>query len=319
MIRKQLQRNRYSRHIRDLLSETTFSRKQLIQPLFIVEGLHRNEPIASLRSNERLTTDSCLAQVTADLEAGVDQFIIFFVPEKKADKNFNNTYAEKVLAKLHQSFGNDAFFWVDTCLCSKTKSGHCCIFSEQGEIDFEATHEALSSFAVSCAQAGAQGIAPSDMIDGRVQALRTALDKSGKTMTPIMSYSTKFSSSFYGPFRDAADSAPQFGDRKQYQLDVRNRSGAIQASLRCAEEGADLLMVKPGLTSIDLIAPIKEATNLPVGAYQVSGEFGGLSLLGEKGLMNFDQALMESWHVFRRAGASFIITYGARFAKGYGF
>lgn len=319
MNQKQLQRNRYSRHIRDLLSETTFSRKQLIQPLFIVEGLLRNEPIPSLRSNERLCTEGCLRQVATDLEAGIDQFILFFVPEKKADKNFDNTYPEKVLTKLEQTFGNDAFFWVDTCLCSKTTSGHCCIFSETGDIDFEETHKALCTSALSYIQAGADGIAPSDMIDGRVHALRTSLNNAGKRLTPIMSYSTKFSSCFYGPFRDAADSAPQFGDRKQYQLDVRNRSGAIQASIRCAEEGADLLMVKPGLTSIDLIFPIKEATNLPVGAYQVSGEFGGLSLLGEKGQINFDHALMETWHVFRRAGANFIITYGARLARGFGF
>lgn len=315
---KHLQRQRYNRHIRDLLSETTFSRKQLIQPLFIVEGLTRNEPIASLRGNERLSGESCLAQIANDLEAGVEQFIIFFVPQKKAERSFNNGFAQSVLSKLESTFKTDAHFWIDTCLCSKTTSGHCCIFNDSGEIDFDATHTALSTFAVECAQAGADGIAPSDMIDGRVHALRTALDKGGKPMIPIMSYSTKFSSSFYGPFRDAADSAPQFGDRKQYQLDVRNRSAALQASIRCAEEGADMLMVKPGLTSIDLINPIRETTGLPVGAYQVSGEFGGLSLLGDNGLMNFDQALMETWHVFRRAGASFIITYGARMAKGLG-
>jgi porphobilinogen synthase len=315
---KQLQRLRANRQLRDMLSETTFTRKQLIQPLFIVEGLTKNEPIASLRGNVRLSADSSLKQVESDLEAGVENFMIFFVPKEKKACGFSNDFTTSALNTLSSKFGKDAFFWIDTCLCSKTDTGHCCLFTSEGDIDFEATHKALSDFAVGCVQAGAHGIAPSDMIDGRVSALRVGLDKAGKSMTPIMSYSTKFSSSFYGPFRDAADSAPQFGDRKQYQLDVRNRSAAIHASIRCAEEGADILMVKPGMTSIDLIEPIKQATHLQVGAYQVSGEFGGLSVLADQNLMNFDAALMETWHVFRRAGASFIITYGARMAKGLG-
>ena len=316
---KHLQRLRMTRQLRDMMAETSFSRKQLIQPLFIVEGLTKDEPIPSLRGNVRLSAESALKQVELDLEAGVENFMIFFVPKEKKACNFSNEFPQKVLSSLSSKFGQDAFYWIDTCLCSKTDSGHCCIFTKEGEIDFEATHKSLTDFAVACAQAGAHGIAPSDMIDGRVAALRKGLDIVGKTMTPIMSYSSKFSSSFYGPFRDAADSAPQFGDRKQYQLDVRNRSAAINASIRCAEEGADILMVKPGITSIDLIAPIKEATNLQVGAYQVSGEFGGLSVLADQNLMNFDLALMETWNVFRRAGASFIITYGARMAKGLGF
>ncbi len=316
---KQLQRTRYTRHIRELCAETSFTRAQLIQPLFIVEGLTRNEEIPSLTGNVRLTNESCLSQIESDLEQGVSNFMIFFVPSKKADRDFNNSFSAKTIQSIKSKFGDDLHLWIDTCLCSKTTSGHCCIFTEKGETDYEATHEALSTFAVSCADAGADGIAPSDMIDGRVAALRSALDKKGHVMIPIMSYSTKFSSAFYGPFRDAADSAPQFGDRKQYQLDVRNRSAAIAASVRCAEEGADLLMVKPGITSIDLITPIKESTGLPVGAYQVSGEYGGMALLAKEGLMNFDLALTESWNVFRRAGANFIITYGARLGRKLGY
>lgn len=315
---KQLQRLRSTRQLRDMLAETTFNRKQLIQPLFIVEGLTRNEPIASLRGNARLTAESALSQVETDLEAGVENFIIFFVPQEKKAAGFQHDFSSTMLQKLSSRFGKDAFFWVDTCLCSKTDSGHCCLFTPEGAIDFEATHDALTSFAVACADAGAHGIAPSDMIDGRVAALREGLNKAQHHMIPIMSYSTKFQSSFYGPFRDAADSAPQFGDRKQYQLDVRNRSAALQAGIRCSEEGADLLMVKPGMTSIDLIEPIKQATGLQVGAYQVSGEFGGLSVLADQQLMNFDLALMETWYTFRRAGAAFVITYGARMAKRLG-
>ncbi len=164
-------------------------------------------------------------------------------------------------------------------------------------------------------KAGANGISPSDMNDGRVAHLRATLDAAGFDIAPIMSYSTKFASNFYGPFRDAADSAPQFGDRRSYQLDVRNRSDALASSRRCAEEGADLLMVKPGQPSADLIRPIAEQTGLPVGAYQVSGEYTSLVLLAREKFVDFDAALLESWYNLRRAGASYIITYGARLAQ----
>jgi porphobilinogen synthase len=182
----------------------------------------------------------------------------------------------------------------------------------------EETLDELARSAVAFAEAGADGISPSDMMDGRVAHIRAALDEKGFKLTPVMSYSTKFASNFYGPFRNAADSAPQFGDRRGYQLDVRNRSGAIAASVRCAEEGADILMVKPGMTSLDLIRPIHEVTDLQVGAYQVSGEYGGISVLAEQGLIKFEEALLETWHVFKRAGAQYIITYGARYAKSLG-
>jgi porphobilinogen synthase len=207
--------------------------------------------------------------------------------------------------------------WVDTCLCSYTTHGHCAVLDEQG-IKLEDTLNELAKSAVAFAEAGADGISPSDMMDGRVARIRAALDEKGFELVPVMSYSTKFASNFYGPFRNAADSAPQFGDRRHYQLDVRNRSDALAASRRCAEEGADLLMVKPGLTSLDLIRPIKELTGRQVGAYQVSGEYAGLVLLAEQGLIKFEEALMETWHVFKRAGAQYIITYGARYARQLG-
>jgi porphobilinogen synthase len=156
------------------------------------------------------------------------------------------------------------------------------------------------------------------MMDGRTARLRGALDGRGHAAIPIMSYSTKFASKFYGPFRSAAASAPKHGTREHYQIDVRARTDAIQSSVRCAEEGADLLMVKPGLTSLDLIAPIKAATGRLVGAYQVSGEYAALCALGRDGLADFDAALLETWHVFRRAGAAYVITYGARRAKALG-
>ena len=175
----------------------------------------------------------------------------------------------------------------------------------EGGIDLGATLDALARAAVAAAGAGADGVSPSDMMDGRTAHLRAALDDDGHGRVPIMSYSTKFASQFYGPFRAAADSAPQFGNRRHYQIDVRSRRDAIGSSVRCANEGADLLMVKPALTSLDLIAPIAEATGLPVGAYQVSGEYASLVALAERGFADFDAALAETLHVLRRAGAAY--------------
>src|SRR5262249_10887315 len=189
--------------------------------------------------------------------------------------------------------------------------------NEKG-VKLKETLDELAKSAVSFAEAGADGISPSDMMDGRVARIRSTLDEKGFETVPVMSYSTKFASNFYGPFRHAANSAPQFGDRRHYQLDVRNRTDAINSSIRCAEEGADLLMVKPGLTALDLIRPINERTGRQVGAYQVSGEFAGLVLLAEQGLIKFEEALLETWHVFKRAGAQYVITYGARHAKSLG-
>jgi porphobilinogen synthase len=219
---------------------------------------------------------------------------------------------------MRQRAGDDAAIWVDTCICSFTETGHCCVHDSRGRQDLAATHSALEVLALTYVKAGANGISPSDMNDGRVAHLRAALDNAGFDLAPIMSYSTKFASNFYGPFRDAADSAPQFGDRRGYQLDVRNRGDALASSRRCAEEGADLLMVKPGQPSADLIRPIHEQTGLPVGAYQVSGEYTSLVLLAREKFVDFDAALLESWYNLRRAGASYIITYGARLAQSMG-
>ncbi|MDZ4786295.1 MAG: porphobilinogen synthase [bacterium] len=315
---KRLQRLRRTDHLRNMLSETSFSVDQLIQPLFTVEGISKNEIIPGLLNNERMTIESTLKQVESDLKAGVRQFLLFVVPKEKCLSNFNHHFAETAVRAIKERFPNDLTLWVDTCLCSLTTTGHCCVSDENGTPKLDETLKALSELSLCFVNAGADGVSPSDMNDGRVSAMRSVLDEAGHSLVPIMSYSTKFASSFYGPFRLAADSAPQYGNRKHYQLDVRNRSDAIGSSIRCAEEGADLLMVKPGMTSIDLIAPITEKTSLPVGAYQVSGEYAGMALLAKEGLLNFHAGLLESWHVFRRAGARFIITYGARNANEIG-
>jgi len=252
------------------------------------------------------------------MAAGVRQFLLFPVPAQKSNRNFAADFVGTALQQMRQRAGSSASIWVDTCLCSFTESGHCCVHDKGGRQDLAATHSALAALGLTYVKAGADGISPSDMNDGRVAHLRAALDGAGFDLAPIMSYSTKFASNFYGPFRDAADSAPQYGDRKSYQLDVRNRTDALASSRRCAEEGADLLMVKPGQPSADLIRPIHEQTGLPVGAYQVSGEYTSLVLLAKENFVNFDAALIESWHNLRRAGASYIITYGARLARGLG-
>lgn len=319
---KRPMRLRQNRLMRDLVAEARFTRGQLLQPLFAVEGIAADQPITGLGETARQPLDSLLKRVGADLEAGVTQFLLFPVPGTKGESGFRPDFAAKTIGEIKKRFGSDLLLWVDTCLCSLTSHGHCGVFhakgAHAGKLDLEATRVELANLAKTYASAGADGISPSDMMDGRVAAIRAALDGAGFGETPIMSYSTKFSSCFYGPFREAADSAPKFGDRKAYQIDARNRIDAIQSSVRCAEEGADLLMVKPGMTSIDLILPIHEATGKPVGAYQVSGEYASLTLLAEKGLVSFDDALLETWAVFKRAGAQYLITYGARHAKRLG-
>jgi porphobilinogen synthase len=314
---RRLMRLRASQHLRDLCAETEFTRAQLIQPYFVVEGLSESEPIAGLRGTVRHNIPTALRQIEKDLNDGVTHFLLFPVPATKKESHFDHRSTHETISEIRKQFGNSLCLWIDTCLCSYTTHGHCAVLDEKG-IRLDETLDELANSAVAFAAAGADGISPSDMMDGRVARIRAALDENGFNLVPVMSYSTKFASNFYGPFRNAADSAPQFGDRRHYQLDVRNRNDALASSIRCAEEGADLLMVKPGLTSIDLIRPIRESTGRQVGAYQVSGEYAGLVLLAEQGLIKFEAALLETWHVFKRAGAQYIITYGARYAKSLG-
>lgn len=312
-------RLRQSARLRDLLAETTFSIAQLIQPLFVVEDLPGSEPIPGLGENARMGTAAALDRVASDLDAGVTHFLLFAVPATKRPHDLRFDHVRRATEAIKERFGEALHLWVDLCLCASTDHGHCAILDRDGRIDLSPTLDALASMARGVADAGADGVSPSDMMDGRTAFIRRTLDEHGHERVPIMSYSTKFASQLYGPFREAAGSAPQFGDRRHYQIDVRSRRDAMASSVRCAGEGADLLMVKPGMTSIDLIGPIAAATGRAVGAYQVSGEYGSLLALSEKGLVRFDAALVETWHVFRRAGAAYIITYGARDARAMGF
>jgi porphobilinogen synthase len=311
-------RLRRSAHLRDLVAETTFSIAQLIQPIFVVEGLDRDEPIPGLGDNARYSRTTCIDAVRRDVDAGVRHFLLFAVPADKHARSLDFGHLSRTVEAVKTAFGERLHLWVDICLCSSTTHGHCAILDDRGRIDLDATLDALARAAVAAASAGADGVSPSDMMDGRTARLRAALDGAGHADVPVMSYSTKFASEFYGPFRVAADSAPQFGNRRHYQIDVRSRRDAIQSSVRCANEGADLLMVKPALTSLDLIEPIASATGRPVGAYQVSGEYASLVALAERGFADLDRALGETLHVLRRAGASYIVTYGARRARALG-
>lgn len=309
-----LMRLRKNQAIRELTSTVSFDYKKLIQPIFI--GENEKEPISlnSLPGVRRDTENSAIHQIESDLKNGVRHFLLFMIPKNKSNETIPKHFYSRTIEKIKKEFP-ESFLWLDTCLCSLSTHGHCGFFDNKGNIDQKSSITRLSEIALSFADSGADGIAPSDMLDGRVLSHRNILDKNGHSLIPIMSYSTKFKSNFYGPFRDAADSTPQFGDRSSYQIDPSNRTDAINSSVRDAEEGADLLMVKPGLTSIDLIQPIQDATKISVGAYQVSGEYASLHLLSQNGFCDFDKALLETWLTFARAKVQFLITYAARRAK----
>lgn len=262
----------------------------------------------------RDTEESVFKQVESDLKSGVTHFILFLVPELKSNTEIPKSFYERSISSLKKKFP-ESFLWIDTCMCSLTTHGHCGLLHSDGNIDNPSSVKHLSKIALIYAQSGADGIAPSDMMDGRVASHRSILDTNGFSKIPILSYSTKFKSNFYGPFRAAADSAPAHGDRSSYQIDVRNREDSILSSIRDKEEGADFLMVKPGMTSIDLIGPIRERTGLPTGAYQVSGEYASIHYLAQSGFCDFDAAIREAWQVFSRASASYLITYAARRGK----
>jgi len=313
-----LMRLKKNKILRNMCVNTTFLKDQLIQPIFVSENIESKKEIPGIPNNFVMNLEESIQQIELDLKNNQKNFLLFMIPKKKEDNDFNFNFQKNVISTIKNRFKSDILLWADVCLCSMTTHGHCCLFDNKKNIDLNKSLSALSNIALNYSEAGIDGIAPSDMMDGRTASIRKILDNNEYNLMPIMSYSTKFASNFYGPFRYAADSTPSFGDRKQYQLDYRNKSEAIRASVRCFKEGADFLMVKPGQGSIDLIEPIKIKTGLMVGAYQVSGEYAGIALAAEKNLLDFNNALLESWHVMKRAGAQFIISYGARKSKELG-
>jgi porphobilinogen synthase len=317
-----LRRLRQNPLARDLVREYRVSVDQMIQPLFVVEGLRDQESIPGLTGTFRDTSDSLLKTVEKDLEVGVKKFILFGVPQEKKSKDFRADFTAQQIANLKKRFGKDIFLSTDVCLCSFTHHGHCGVMNAEGDhLENESTVEELASLALSYAQAGADCVAPSDMMDGRVGAIRSKLEAAGLHQTLLMSYSAKFHSKFYGPFRLAADSAPKgemkLKDRATYQIDPASPKDAYLSSIRDLEEGADILMVKPGLPYLDVLSRLSSEIKKPWAVYEVSGEFAGIELMAQNGLINGPAAHVEAWTAFVRAGASIIITYGARFAKDY--
>ncbi|MGZ3688741.1 MAG: porphobilinogen synthase [Bdellovibrionota bacterium] len=314
-----LRRLRQSPWVRDLVREVRVSVDQLIQPLFVVEGISAREAIPGLTGTFRETPETLLKQVEKDIEAGVHKFLLFGVPGKKSADQFDHSFTASQITALKKRFGNQIFLAVDVCLCSVSASGQCGVLNPEGDhVVNGATVAELAREAVAFAQAGADCVAPSDMMDGRVAAIREALAAKGLDHTILMSYSAKFHSKFYGPFRVAADSAPKgsaLKDRATYQIDPGSPRDALASSLRDAAEGADILMVKPGMPYLDVLASLSKEIPKPWAVYEVSGEFASIELMAQQGLISAPEAHREAWTAFIRAGASMIITYGARYAQ----
>ena len=307
-------RLRASRAMRDLVAEWDIRAKDLVQPLFVVPGQGVRRPISSLPGQEHLSADEAAKEAEAIYRAGVPAVLLFGIPP---EKDSAGSWAARLDAPVQDATRRikqavpDLLVMADTCLCEYTNHGHCGVLREDGSVDNDATLPLLAAAAVSQAEAGADVIAPSDMMDGRVAALRAGLDSAGFSQTAILSYAVKYRSGFYGPFREAAGSAPQHGDRSGYQMDFRNGRDALREARLDVAEGADMLLVKPGMPYLDILAKVASEAQVPVGAYQVSGEYAMLEAAAERGWLDRDQVVGESLVAFRRAGARFIITYYA--------
>lgn len=316
-----LRRLRLNPLTRELVRELRLSHEQFIQPHFVVQGIKEREPVSGMPDVFRETPESLLHQIEADLESGVNKILLFGVPGKKATNNFDFAFTAGQITAIRERFGSDIWLGTDVCLCSATTHGHCGIINDMGDhVLNAATVSELAHAAAAYAQAGADCVAPSDMMDGRIAAIRSALDTDGCEQTLIMSYAAKFHSGLYGPFREAADSAPRdtvkLSDRATYQIDPARPGDALACARRDAAEGADILMVKPGLPYLDVLAELKR--NLPTfpwAAYEVSGEYAAIELLANEGLADRSRAHTEAWTSLARAGASIIISYGARHAR----
>lgn len=307
-------RLRSSALLRGMVRETRMSPDALIYPLFLQEGSDICQPIPSLPGQFHYSPDRVAAGVEQALEAGVNKFLLFGLPCHKdacGSEAYNDQgIVQQGLRAIRQAFGQQVYLVTDVCMCEYTSHGHCGILDGQ-TVDNDKTLEYLARIAVSHAQAGADMVAPSDMMDGRVLAIRQALDANGLQNTPILSYAVKYASSFYGPFRDAAGSAPSFGDRKSYQMDYHNVKEGLKEAMTDECEGADILMVKPALSYLDVVRLVAENTNLPVATYSVSGEYAMIKAAAKAGLIDEYGVMCESAVSMFRAGADILITYYA--------
>jgi porphobilinogen synthase len=306
-------RMRQNEAFRRMIRETALSVDDLILPLFAVEGRNVQNPIPSMPGHAQMSVDHLVAKVREAAEVGVPAVILFGLPDKK-DPLGTRAYApdgivQKAIRAVKKVVPDMAVI-TDVCLCQYTDHGHCGMV-DKGKIDNDASLDLLARTALSHAEAGADMVAPSDMMDGRVAEIRALLDDKDYAHVPIMAYSAKYCSSFYGPFREAADSAPQFGDRRTYQMDPANAQEALREATMDVAEGADIIMVKPALPYLDIICRIREEIDLPVAAYNVSGEFAMIKAAAAKGWIDETRVMMETLTGIKRAGADMILTYFA--------
>lgn len=305
--------------MRSLVRETHLHPGALIYPLFIVPGEGVRKPISSMPGVFNLSIDEALKDAEACAALGIGGLLLFGLPAEKDEQASGAWAADGVVQTALQAIKKnrklDSLVQIaDVCLCEYTSHGHCGIVARDDnhyEIENDSSVALLAKTAASLAAAGADIVAPSDMMDGRVEAIRAALDEGGHTQIPVMSYASKFASAFYGPFREAADSAPQFGDRKSYQMDGANLREAMREIDQDIAEGADMVLMKPAMPYLDVIRAARERYDLPMGAYQVSGEYSMLHAAFERGWLEPERAMMESLTSIRRAGADFIVTYFA--------
>lgn len=300
--------------MRNLIRETQLTTNDLIYPLFVTEGQGIKNEVPSMPGVFQFSLDNLLEEVQEIKALGIQAMMLFGIPEEK-DAIGSGAYADNGIVQqatqlIKQHFP-ELLVIADTCLCEYTSHGHCGVIENQ-EVDNDASLVLHAKTAVSQARAGADIIAPSNMMDGFVSAIRKALDDSGFTHIPIMSYAVKYASAFYGPFRDAADSTPEFGDRKSYQMDSANRREALREAYSDVEEGADFLIVKPALAYLDIVREVRDSFDLPVVAYNVSGEYAMVKAAAEKGWINEQSIVMEKLTSMKRAGADLIITYFAK-------
>lgn len=308
-------RLRRSSILREMVAETRLSKDMFIYPYFVVPGKNVVHGIDAMPGINHFSADSLIRDVEDALNSGLNKFLLFGVGEEKSDDASSSYSKNSVVAgavrELRSAFGNDIFIVTDVCTCAYTTHGHCGILHDD-YVQNDPTVEVLARMALSHAESGADMVAPSDMMDGRILGIREKLDSRGFESTGIMSYSVKFASAYYGPFREAADSAPGKGDRKAYQMDFRNSKETLREAILDEQEGADILMVKPALAYLDVIKDLREHTNLPLACYNVSGEYSMVKAAALKGWVDEEKVVMENMYAFSRAGANIIITYHAK-------
>ena len=315
-----LRRLRATPVLRDLVRETRLDAADLVLPLFVQSGSGGRSPIPSMPGVDRLSISAAVEEAGEVLATGLPAILLFGIPEHK-DAEGSGAYDDEGIVQLAtraiKEAHPDLLVMTDVCLCEYTDHGHCGLIGAGGGVENDASAELIARTAVSHARAGADVVAPSDMMDGRIGAVRRALDDEGFSATPIVAYSAKFASAFYGPFREAADSTPAFGDRRAYQMDPANGDEAVREALLDVQEGADIVMVKPALAYLDVIRRVKDETKLPVAAYNVSGEYAMVKAAAGAGGLDERAAVLEILTSIRRAGADIIITYHAKDAAAW--